>query len=310
MTVPTHLPVLLEAFLERTAPRPGQRWVDGTFGRGGHARMLLERGCQVLAMDRDAEALAAAASLQAQFPQPMKLVQSDFREIAPRCAELGWDRVDGILLDLGVSSPQFDDAGRGFSFRHQAPLDMRMDRRQELTAALIVNRWDEEDLANCFYELAEERDSRRIARAIVRRRTERPIETTTDLAEVVAEAIPHRKGKKIHPATQVFQALRMAVNGEREALDEVLPAATALLAPGGALAVISFHSGEDRKVKAFFKDRSRPCLETPDFAPAQANPDYLFSRVERSLPGEAELAANPRARSARLRVAWKREDLS
>ena len=310
MTVPTHLPVLLEAFLERTAPRAGQRWVDGTFGRGGHARTLLERGCQVLAMDRDAEALAAAASLQAQFPQQMKLVQSDFREIAPRCAELGWDRVDGILLDLGVSSPQFDDAARGFSFRHQAPLDMRMDRRQELTAALIVNRWDEEDLANCFYQLAEERDSRRIARAIVRRRSERPIETTTDLAEVVAEAIPHRKGKKIHPATQVFQALRMAVNGEREALYEVLPAATALLAPGGALAVISFHSGEDRKVKAFFKDRSRPCLETPDFAPAQANPDYLFSRVERSLPGEAELAANPRARSARLRVAWKREDLS
>ena len=310
MTAPTHRPVLLEAFLERTAPQPGQRWVDGTFGRGGHARMLLERGCLVLAMDRDADALSAAASLQAQFPQQMKLVQSDFREIAPRCAELGWDRVDGILLDLGVSSPQFDDAARGFSFRYQAPLDMRMDRRQELTAALIVNRWAEADLADCFYQLAEERDSRRIARAIVRRRADRPIETTTDLAEVVAEAVPHRKGKKIHPATQVFQALRMAVNGEREALDAVLPAATSLLATGGALAVISFHSGEDRRVKSFFKDRARPYLETPDFAPAQANPDYLFSRVERSLPGEAELAANPRARSARLRVAWKREDLS
>ena len=302
-----HLPVLLAPFLARTAPKAGDRWVDGTFGRGGHTRALLARGCRVLALDRDAEAIAAAAPMAAEFPELMKTAQSDFRDLGTRCAEIGWDRVEGVLLDLGVSSPQFDAPERGFSFRHEAPLDMRMDRRQETTAASLVNGTPEDDLANLFYRLGGERDSRRIASFIARRRAERPIETTTDLADVVASAVPRRKGGKIHPATQVFQALRMAVNGEAEALAEVLPAAASLLAPGGALAVISFHSGEDRVVKAFLRDGAREFLETPDFVPAQANPGRIFDRVERVLPDAEELAANPRARSARLRIGWKQE---
>jgi 16S rRNA (cytosine1402-N4)-methyltransferase len=306
----SHQPVLLRPFLALAAPAAGQRWIDGTFGRGGHARALLERGCLVLALDRDAAAVAAAETLQKEFPSQMSVARSDFREIGRCGADLGWDRVDGVLLDLGVSSPQFDDPARGFSFRHEAPLDMRMDQRQELTAAAIVNEWNEEPLADLFYNLAEERDSRRIARAIVRRRDEKPVETTADLAQVVADAVPHRKGKKVHPATQVFQALRMAVNGEREALDAVLPEATALLAPGAPLAVISFHSGEDRRVKEFMREGARVWAETPDFVPAAPNPARIFSRVERALPDAAELEENPRARSARLRVAWKLENPS
>ena len=308
--VSSHQPVLLGAFLELAAPalRPGARWVDGTFGRGGHARAMLERGCSVLALDRDAEALTAAKQLQAEWPERMYFSQSNFREMAPRCAELGWEALDGVLLDLGVSSPQFDDASRGFSFRFEAPLDMRMDRGQELTAARLVNDLGETELADLFYKLGDERDSRRIARAIVRRRAERSVETTTDLAGIIVAALPHRRGKKIHPATQVFQALRIAVNGEIEAVEEALPAATGLLGTGGALAVISFHSGEDRLVKSFFRERARPWLETPSFDPVpRANPDFVFSRVERALPSEEETAANPRARSARLRVGWKKE---
>ena len=305
-----HLPVLLDAFLRRSAPllRPGSRWVDGTFGRGGHTRALLERGCRVLALDRDAEAAEAARALRAQWPDTMNFAQSNFREIGERVAEIGWGEVEGVLLDLGVSSPQFDDAQRGFSFRFEAPLDMRMDRGQELTAARIVNETEETALADLFYQLGDERDSRRIARALARRRETKPFATTTELAEAVAAALPHRRGKKIHPATQVFQALRIAVNGEKDALAEVLPAASALVAPGGALAVISFHSGEDRVVKEFMKDRARPQLPTPDFDPTPRwNPEWLFSKVERDLPDEAEIAANPRSRSARLRTAWKRE---
>lgn len=305
-----HRPVLLDAFLRRSAPllRPGSRWVDGTFGRGGHTRALLERGCRVLALDRDAEAAEAAEALRAQWPDTMNFARSNFREIGERAAEIGWGEVEGVLLDLGVSSPQFDDAERGFSFRFEAPLDMRMDRRQESTAARIVNETEEGALADLFYQLGEERDSRRIARALVRRREAKPFATTTDLAEVVAAALPHRRGKKIHPATQVFQALRIAVNGEDEALAGVLPEAAALVAPGGALAVISFHSGEDRVVKEFMKSRARAQLPTPDFDPTPRwNPEWLFGKVERDLPDEAEIAANPRSRSARLRTAWKRE---
>jgi len=303
----SHLPVLLGAFLEMAASRivPEARWIDATFGRGGHTTALLERGCSVLALDRDAEAIAAAASLEAAWPNRMHAMRSDFADIADRCAARGWDRVDGILFDLGVSSPQFDDPARGFSFRHEAPLDMRMDQRQELTAATIVNEWDEAEMADLFYHLGGERQSRRIAAAIVRRRAERPIMMTTDLAEVVASASPRRKGEKIHPATQVFQALRMAVNREIDVLEAALPAAAGLLKPGGLLAVIAFHSGEDRIVKNFMRDRSRRTLETPAFAPEAPNPDYCFDLVERVLPSEEEAEANPRARSARLRVARK-----
>ncbi len=305
MSAFSHAPVLLEAFLRHAEPQSGARWIDATFGRGGHTAALLERGCSVLAFDRDAEAIAAAAALEAVWPNRMCAMRSDFSEMTARCGEAGWEAADGILFDLGVSSPQFDDPARGFSFRYEAPLDMRMDQRQETTAASIVNGMEEGPLADLFYHLGGERQSRRIAKAIVRRRESRPIETTTDLAEVVAAASPRRRGEKIHPATQIFQALRMAVNREVEALEEALPAATALLRPGGVLAVISFHSGEDRIVKHYLRDRSRRTLETPSFAPEAVNPDFCFDRVERVLPDDAETAANPRARSARLRLAWK-----
>ncbi|SDU28909.1 16S rRNA (cytosine1402-N4)-methyltransferase [Verrucomicrobium sp. GAS474] len=309
----SHTSVLLGGLLEWAKPAKGERWIDATFGRGGHTTALLERGCSVLALDRDAEAIAAAAELEAVWSHPdnrLCAMRSDFSEIALRCAEMGWNDgqgVDGVLFDLGVSSPQFDDPQRGFSFRYEAPLDMRMDQRQELTAGKIVNEWEEEALADCFYHLGGERQSYRIAKAIVRRRESRPIGTTTDLADVVSAAAPRRRGEKIHPATQIFQALRMAVNREVEVLEAALPAATALLRPGGCLAVIAFHSGEDRIVKNFMRDRARRTLETPDFAPVAANPDFCFDRVERVLPDDGEIEANPRARSARLRLAWKKE---
>jgi 16S rRNA (cytosine1402-N4)-methyltransferase len=211
-------------------------------------------------------------------------------------------------LDLGLSSPQLETAERGFSFQLEGPLDMRMDRRSGPTAADLVNELPEEQLSKLFYEQGGEREARRVARAVVARRLRAPFRTTIDLALVVAQALPHRRARGIHPATQVFQALRIAVNREQEALMTALPHAVEILEPGGVLAVISFHSGEDRLVKQFMRERSAEWLETPAHPNTLPNPARTLREVRRYLPSEEEIEKNPRARSARLRVAIRHEE--
>jgi 16S rRNA (cytosine1402-N4)-methyltransferase len=223
--------------------------------------------------------------------------------------EHGWTKIDGVLLDLGVSSPQLDRAERGFSFRAEGPLDMRMDRRAGPTAADLVNGLAEEELSKIFYEHGGERESRRIVRALAARRRVAPFRTTTDLAAVVAATLPHRRAGGLHPATKVFQALRIAVNREQEALLAALPQAVEIMNTGGILAVISFHSGEDRVVKQFMRERSSEWLDTPGRPNTLPNPRHQLREMKRYLPSEEEIAKNPRSRSARLRTAIRNEEL-
>jgi len=269
--------------------RPGGVWVDGTLGAAGHARALLERSApdgRLLAVDRDAESLErAAASLAA--GSRAELVHADFREL-PELLDARGLRPDGVLLDLGISSLQLDDPERGFSFRHDGPLDMRLDRSRGETAADLVRDLPEEELADLIYRYGEERASRRVARALVWARERGPITTTAELAAVVRRAV--RRGRRVglDPATRTFQALRIAVNRELEGLGDTLRALAARLAPGGRLAVIAFHSLEDREVKHTFRDLARGSYRLVVRKPVR--------------PGEAERAANPRSRSARLRA--------
>ncbi len=300
--------MLLREVLAAANVQPGRQWVDGTFGRGGHARALLEAGALVLGLDQDGDVAEAARALEAQWPGKFWWRQRNFKELKTCTNEHGWEQVDGVLLDLGVSSPQLETAGRGFSFQAEGPLDMRMDRRSGPTAADLVNELPGEELTRLFYEQGGEREARRVARAIVARRGLAPFRTTTDLAAVVAETLPRRRARGIHPATQVFQALRIAVNREEEALMSVLPQTLEILRPGGVLAVISFHSGEDRAVKQFLRERSAEWLDTPGRPNTLPNPQRLLRDVRRFLPGEDEIAQNPRARSARLRVAIRNEE--
>jgi 16S rRNA (cytosine1402-N4)-methyltransferase len=304
-----HVPVLLAEVLAAAKVRPGQRWIDGTFGRGGHARALLEKGALVLGLDQDNEAEEAARALKARWPDRFEWKQRNFKELETCCKEHGWDKVDGgVLLDLGVSSPQLEAPERGFSFRVEGPLDMRMDRRSGPTAADLVNQLSEGELTRLFYEQGGEREARRVVRALAARRQRAPFRTTTDLAAVVAETLPHRRTWGIHPATKVFQALRIAVNREEEALLTALPQAVNIMQPGAALAVISFHSGEDRVVKQFLRDRSSEWLDTPKHPNTVPNPKHQLRELKRYLPSEEEIEKNPRARSARLRVAIRNEE--
>ncbi len=301
--------MLLAEVLAAARVRPGQRWIDGTFGRGGHARALLKQGAWVLGLDQDGEAEGAARMLEAEWPDKFKWKQRNFKELKTCALEYGWDKVDGILLDLGVSSPQLETPERGFSFRAEGPLDMRMDRSAGATAADLVNELSEGELSKLFYEHGGEREARRVARALVARRTRAPFRTTTDLASFVAETLPHRRAGGIHPATKVFQALRITVNREQEALLAALPQAVDIMQPGSVLAVISFHSGEDRAVKQFMRDRGAEWLDTPRHPNTVPNPQHYFREVKRYLPSEEEIARNPRARSARLRVAIRNEEI-
>ncbi len=289
--------------------QPGQRWVDGTFGRGGHTRALLEKGALVLGLDQDDEAAEAARVLETRWPEHFWWKKRNFRELKTCCQEHGWDKVDGVLLDLGVSSPQLETPERGFSFRADGPLDMRMDRSAGPTAADLVNELPEDELTQLFYEQGGEREAKRVVRALAARRRNAPFRTTTDLAAVVAETLPHRRAGGIHPATKVFQALRIAVNREEEALLAALPQAVEIMQPGAVLAVISFHSGEDRVVKQFLRARSSAWLDTPRHPNTVPNPNHHLRDVKRSLPTEEEIEKNPRARSARLRVAIRNEEI-
>jgi len=282
-----HEPVLLAETLELLAVRPGGFWVDGTVGAGGHAAEILSRSGpdgRLLATDRDAEALAAAAQKLAPFAERARLLQADYREL-PALME---EPPDGILLDLGVSSLQLDRAERGFSLKSDGPLDMRMDRRGGITAAEVVNRLPEAELADIIYRYGEERASRRIARRIVETRRRSPFRSTLELAEVVRSAARRPRGRGIDAATLTFQALRIHVNRELEGLGDVLASLARRLAPRGRLAVIAFHSLEDREVKLAFR-----FLATAGFR-------LLTRKPVR--PGEDEVRRNPRSRSARLRA--------
>lgn len=284
------------------------RWIDGTFGRGGHTGALLEAGAEVLGLDRDETAVLAAEETAKRWPERFQWMRRNFAELETSARDAGWGAgVDGVLLDLGVSSPQFDVAERGFSFRLDGPLDMRMDRREGVTAAQLVNELPEVELANLFYEYGDERQSRRIARAVVARRERRPFVSTLDFAEAVAGSVGRSRTGGLHPATKVFQALRIAVNHEREALLAVLPQALRILKPQGLMAVISFHSGEDRVVKEFMRKHGAEWLDTPEHPQSFRNPEHYFSDVKRYMPTDDEMAENPRSRSARLRVARRNE---
>ncbi|MBS0571230.1 MAG: 16S rRNA (cytosine(1402)-N(4))-methyltransferase RsmH [Proteobacteria bacterium] len=299
-----HAPVLLDEVLQGLRVRADGIYLDGTFGRGGHARAVLERlGARghLLLMDRDPAAVAAARR-EFGADARVSIRHGNFAELADWDATLGG--LDGVLLDLGVSSPQLDDAARGFSFRADAPLDMRMDPTRGESAAQFLARADEKELADVLWNHGEERMSRRIARAIVAQRRNAPITRTGELADLIAGIVGRPPSGK-HPATRSFQALRIAVNGEMDALDRGLRGAVARLRAGGRLCVISFHSLEDRAVKQFLREQSQAAPTRRGLPPPAASMLSLRLVGHAQMPGAAELARNPRARSAVLRVAEK-----
>jgi 16S rRNA (cytosine1402-N4)-methyltransferase len=305
----THQPVLYNEIIHAMQPHRGGLYIDGTLGAGGHAWGLLQASSpdgHLLGLDVDPQALSLAREKLDEFGDRATLVRASYRTIHQQMMTLGWKRVDGILLDLGLSSMQLDTPERGFSFQAQAPLDMRFDPEGKIRAVDLVNHLDEVELADLLFRYGEERNSRQVARSIV---NARPIQTTTQLAVVVAKAT--RGGKSgIHPATRTFQALRIAVNRELDALEDVLPQTLGALSPGGRIAIISFHSLEDRIVKQFMRRESRDCL-CPPRQPIctcghKATLRELTSKPVR--PQDDEIRNNPRSRSARLRVAERLEE--
>ena len=305
-----HVPVLLDQVLALTAPEPGEVVVDCTFGAGGHAAALADRvgpTGRMVGIDRDPEAARHFARRMAHMPCPARLLEADFATGLAQLSDQG-EGADIILMDLGLSSMQVDTAERGFSYSRQAPLDMRMDPSLSVTAADLVNTADEHDLTRWFREYGEERYAKQIARAITRRRDEAPIATTGDLVEVIRGAVPtpalFAGG---HPAKRVFQALRIEVNDELGILERALPLAFDLLHPGGRLAVISFHSLEDRMTKRFMRDRTRGCICPPDMPVCGCGqkPEGRMVTPKAVKAVTGEIAANPRAHSARLRVIRK-----
>ncbi len=304
-----HVPVLKDEVLQFLAIRPDGFYVDGTFGRGGHSRAILEQlgPCgRLLALDRDPDAVAVARELQAADPR-FQIVHSAYSALGEvLAAQDAAGRVDGILLDVGVSSPQLEDPARGFGFRVSGPLDMRMDPGSGVSAADWLNGADEADIASVLWRFGEEQASRRIARAIVTAREAGPIDTTVQLAAIIEGAVRREPGR--HPATRSFQAIRIHINRELDELEAALRAARAGLAVGGRLCVISFHSLEDRLVKRFLRDHSRvdPALRNLPVVPDSALPDLALLTTRAFRASEAEVARNPRSRSAVLRAAEKR----
>lgn len=306
----SHKPVLLDECIEALAIRPEGVYLDGTLGRAGHSREIVRRLTtgRLICVDRDQAALDAAEERLAPWRERVTLVHSNFCALDAILDGLGLDGVDGMLFDLGVSSPQLDDASRGFSYRRDAPLDMRMDQTDTLTARAVVNEWPQEELRRILWQYGEERYAPAVAGAIVRARDKRPIETTLELVEVVKGAMPPAAlREKQHPAKRTFQAIRIAVNGELEALPPMLTAAVDKLSPGGRLAVMTFHSLEDRIVKQAMADMARGCTCPPEFPVCVCGKKPRLKLLTRKpmTADEAELADNPRARSAKLRVAEK-----
>ena len=302
-----HRSVLLDECIEQLAIRPDGIYLDGTLGGAGHSREIAKRLTtgRLIGVDRDETALAAAGERLAEFGDRVTLVHSNFKEIDAILDGLGISGVDGMLFDLGVSSPQLDDARRGFSYLHDAPLDMRMDKTDRLTAREVVNEYPQDELRRILYEYGEERYAPSIAAAIVRRREEAPIETTLELVDVIRSAMPAKAlREKQHPAKRSFQAIRIAVNDELGAVREAMEKAIDCLNPGGRLAVITFHSLEDRIVKAAFQQAAQGCTCPKDFPVCICGkkPKVKLTPRKPILPDEKEIEENPRARSAKLRV--------
>ena len=305
-----HKPVLLDECLDALHIRPDGIYVDGTLGRAGHSLEIVKRLTtgRLFCLDRDETAIDAAKLRLADYMDRVTLVHSNFSRLGDVLAEQGVAGVDGMLFDLGVSSPQLDEARRGFSYMHDAPLDMRMDQTAALTARDVVNDWSYEDLRRILFEYGEERYAPAIAKAIVKRRQESPIETTGQLVSIIRAAMPPAAlREKQHPAKRTFQAIRIAVNDELGELPPMLQAASQLLAPGGRLAVISFHSLEDRIIKKTLQELATGCTCPPNFPVCVCGKKPKMKLVTRKpiVAGAAELVYNPRARSAKLRVAEK-----
>jgi 16S rRNA (cytosine1402-N4)-methyltransferase len=298
-----HLPVMLQQVLDMMVPASPNRYVDGTLGAGGHTSEILSKSSpkgEVMGLDLDPVALSIASIKLASFENRAHLIQGSYADIDLYLKSIGWEKVQGILLDLGVSSMQLDQPEKGFSFRLDAPLDMRFNPSAPLTGAEILNEWDEAEILQILWNFGEERQARRIVHAIL---AARPLHTTVELANLIEKAIGRKSG--IHPATKTFQALRIAVNGELENLKTVLPKAIDALAPGGRVAVISFHSLEDRIVKHFFVDQAKDCICPPTQPICTCDHRATVKIITRHPieADEAEININPRSRSARLRVA-------
>ncbi|MGN1002988.1 MAG: 16S rRNA (cytosine(1402)-N(4))-methyltransferase RsmH [Oscillospiraceae bacterium] len=303
-----HYPVLLNECIEALNIRPEGVYVDGTLGMGGHSEQIAKRLStgRLIAIDRDERAIERAGERLAPYKDRVTLVHGNFSQLAEILDQRGIERVDGMLFDLGVSSPQLDETERGFSYMANAPLDMRMDESESLTAWFIVNKWPEEKLRRILYDFGEERYAPRIASAIVERRKAAPIDSTLQLVDVIKGAMPAAAlREKQHPAKRSFQAIRIAVNNELEAVSELMATAPDRLAPSGRLAVISFHSLEDRIVKNAIASRERGCTCPRDFPVCTCGFVQTLKSVTRKpiLPSEKELEENPRSRSAKLRVA-------
>lgn len=300
-----HIPVLLREIVEALAPKDGATIIDGTFGAGGYSRALLDAArCRIFGIDRDPEAVERCRALAQQYDGRLIAIAGRFGDMEAHLGDHGIQVVDGVTFDLGVSSPQIDDSARGFSFRREGPLDMRMERDGS-SAADCVNTLEEAELADIIWQLGDERYARRIAKAIVAERRMQPFTTTTQLADVVRRVVPRSKDG-IDPATRTFQALRIYVNDELGEVGRGLAAAERMLSPGGRLAVVSFHSLEDRIVKDFLRDRSGSAARPSRHLPAATTPQSPSFRLigrRPATPENDELTANPRARSARLRVA-------
>jgi len=307
-----HIPVLAKQVLDVMKPHAGGTYIDGTLGGGGHSGLILESGSPdafLLGIDRDTEALAAAGEHLAPFAGRFKLARGNYADMAEIAAENGISEADGILLDIGVSSHQLDAAERGFSYMQDAPLDMRMDQTAGITAADLVNESDGETLCDILYRYGEEKWSARIVKFILEERRLHPIETTGQLVDIIKKAIPKgAREKDQHPAKRSFQALRIAVNGELTALEKGLDAAIGLLKPGGVLAVITFHSLEDRIVKDRFRYHASDCICPPELPICTCGHKACVKLVNRKplIADEAEAAENPRSRSAKLRAVCKR----
>ena len=306
----THRPVLLDECVEALNIRPEGIYLDGTLGRAGHSREIAKRltAGRLICVDRDRAALDAAQERLAPWMDRVTLVHSNFDRVDEILDELSLPGVDGMLFDLGVSSPQLDDGSRGFSYMTDAPLDMRMDREEGVTAADIVNGWPQEELRRIISQYGEERYASQIAGAIVRRRSDKPVSTTLELVEIIRGAMPGKAlREKQHPAKRTFQAIRIAVNDELACVERMLQKAVPRLNKGGRLAVITFHSLEDRIVKTGLNEFARGCTCPPDFPVCVCGrtPDIKLVNKKHILPSEQEIEENPRARSAKLRVAEK-----
>jgi 16S rRNA (cytosine1402-N4)-methyltransferase len=312
-----HQPVLYHEIIHALQPKSGGHYVDGTVGAGGHAFGILEASApngRLLGLDLDPQALELARKRLSSFRERITLVQASYTTLCWQLHQLGWLSVDGVILDLGVSSMQLDTPQRGFSFQHDDPLDMRFNPDNPISAAELVNQWTEDDLAKIIFQYGEESRARQIAHAIIQAR---PISSTYQLAEIIVRSVSgagvyRRRKSGIHPATRTFQALRIAVNQELQAVEQVLPEAASALRPGGRLAVISFHSLEDRLVKQYFRRESRDCLCPPRQPVCTCGHRAILREIYRHpiRPADDEIRENPRARSARLRVAEKIGELA